>query len=51
MKFLTLENGQLGALVDGTVVDLPAAARESGDKLGAATLAALVEESARGPAA
>ena len=26
MKFLTLENGQLGALVDDTVVDLPAAA-------------------------
>jgi 2-keto-4-pentenoate hydratase/2-oxohepta-3-ene-1,7-dioic acid hydratase in catechol pathway len=43
MKFLTLEHGQLGALVDGTVVDLPAAARESGDGLVAATLAALVE--------
>ncbi|MDH5469855.1 MAG: fumarylacetoacetate hydrolase family protein [Gammaproteobacteria bacterium] len=43
MKFLTLENGQLGALVDGTVVDLPAAARASGEGLVAGTLAALLE--------
>jgi len=43
MKFLTLENGQLGAFVDGVVVDLPAAARESGDELMTTTLATLVD--------
>ncbi len=28
MKFLTLEQGQLGVLIEQTVVDVPAAARE-----------------------
>ena len=43
MKFLTLENGQLGALVDDIVVDLPAAAAALSESLPAGTLGALVE--------
>lgn len=43
MKFLTLEHGQLGALVDNTVIDLPAAARLLDTSLPANDLAALVE--------
>ena len=42
MKFLTLENGQLGALLGDTVVDLVAAATELSADLPAGTLAALV---------
>lgn len=43
MKFLTLENGQLGALIDGTVVDMPAAAAALSASLPADTLVGLVE--------
>ena len=42
MKFLTLENGQLGALVDDTVIDLPAAAAALAMTAPAATLMQLV---------
>jgi len=43
MKFLTLEGGQLGALIDATVIDIPAAARALSATCPAATLQALVE--------
>jgi 2-keto-4-pentenoate hydratase/2-oxohepta-3-ene-1,7-dioic acid hydratase in catechol pathway len=43
MRFLTLEHDQLGALIDGTVIDLPAAAAILSADNPAATLAALVE--------
>lgn len=43
MKFLTLENGQLGALVGETAVDLVAAAEALGTDLVADTLLGLVE--------
>lgn len=43
MRFLTLEHDQLGALIDGTVIDLPAAAAVLSADNPAATLAALVE--------
>ena len=42
MKFLTLEDGQLGALLDGTVVDVVAASRDLSIELGVNTLEALV---------
>jgi 2-keto-4-pentenoate hydratase/2-oxohepta-3-ene-1,7-dioic acid hydratase in catechol pathway len=42
MKFLTLEDGQLGALLDGTVVDVVAAACELSMEPGVNTLEALV---------
>jgi 2-keto-4-pentenoate hydratase/2-oxohepta-3-ene-1,7-dioic acid hydratase in catechol pathway len=42
MKFLTLEDGQLGALLDDTVVDVVAAARALSADVPAATLEALV---------
>ena len=42
MKFLTLENGQLGALLGDTVVDLVTAATELSVDLSVGTLAALV---------
>ncbi len=42
MKFLTLENGQLGALLGDTVVDLPAAAAALSAEFSLGTLAALV---------
>jgi 2-keto-4-pentenoate hydratase/2-oxohepta-3-ene-1,7-dioic acid hydratase in catechol pathway len=42
MKFLTLENGQLGALLGDTVVDLAAAATELSAECASGTLAALV---------
>lgn len=51
MKFLTLEDGQLGALVDTTVVDLPAAASALNIDLPATTLTALVEAGDEGAAA
>jgi 2-keto-4-pentenoate hydratase/2-oxohepta-3-ene-1,7-dioic acid hydratase in catechol pathway len=43
MKFLTLENDQLGALVDDTVVDLPAAAQALAVMLPETTLEQLIE--------
>ena len=43
MKFLTLENDQLGALVDDTVVDLPAAAQALAVTLPVTTLEELIE--------
>ena len=43
MKFLTLEGGQLGALIDTTVVDIPAAAVALSATCPAETLQALVE--------
>lgn len=43
MKFLTLENGQLGALVNDTVVDLPAAAATLPATAPADTLDRLIE--------
>ena len=43
MRFLTLEHDQLGALIDGTIIDLPAAAAILSADNPAATLAALVE--------
>ena len=43
MKFLTLENDQLGALVDDTVVDLPAAAQALAATLPVTTLEQLIE--------
>ncbi|MDH3980045.1 MAG: fumarylacetoacetate hydrolase family protein [Gammaproteobacteria bacterium] len=43
MKFLTLENGQLGALVDETVIDIPEAARVFSVDVPATTLAGLVD--------
>jgi len=43
MKFLTLENGQLGALVEDTAVDLVAAAEALNVELAANTLLGLVE--------
>ncbi|MEH6357638.1 MAG: fumarylacetoacetate hydrolase family protein [Pseudomonadales bacterium] len=43
MKFLTLENGQLGAVVGETAVDLVAAAAELNVELAADTLLGLVE--------
>ena len=43
MKFLTLEGGQLGALIDGTVIDVPAAAETLSESCPAQTLQALVE--------
>ncbi len=43
MKFLTLENGQLGALVNDTVVDLPAAAATLPATMPADTLERLIE--------
>ncbi len=43
MKFLTLENDQLGALVDDTVVDLPAAAQVLAVTLPVTTLEQLIE--------
>jgi 2-keto-4-pentenoate hydratase/2-oxohepta-3-ene-1,7-dioic acid hydratase in catechol pathway len=43
MKFLTLEDGQLGALVNDTVVDLPAAAAALREVLPAGALAALID--------
>jgi len=43
MKFLTLENGQLGALLGDTVVDLVTAASELSIELSGGTLAALVD--------
>jgi len=43
MKFLTLEDGQLGALVGATVVDIPAAAQALNEPCAPATLPALVE--------
>lgn len=42
MKFLTLEDGQLGALVEDTVVDVTAAAAALAEALPAATLEALI---------
>ena len=42
MKFLTLEEGQLGALVDGAVVDIVAAAEFLSVTAPAATLEALI---------
>ena len=42
MKFLTLEDGQLGALLDGTVVDVVAASRDLSSELGVNSLEALV---------
>jgi 2-keto-4-pentenoate hydratase/2-oxohepta-3-ene-1,7-dioic acid hydratase in catechol pathway len=42
MKFLTLEQDQLGALVDGTVIDVPAAAAALAAASPAGTLAELV---------
>jgi 2-keto-4-pentenoate hydratase/2-oxohepta-3-ene-1,7-dioic acid hydratase in catechol pathway len=42
MKFLTLESGQLGALIDHTVIDIPAAALALSVPLPAATLDGLV---------
>ena len=43
MKFLTLEEGQLGVLLDATVVDIGAAARELSAQPGIDTLASLVQ--------
>lgn len=43
MKFLTLENGQLGVLIDRTVVDVVAAADSLQVQLPATTVAELVE--------
>jgi 2-keto-4-pentenoate hydratase/2-oxohepta-3-ene-1,7-dioic acid hydratase in catechol pathway len=43
MKFLTLENGQLGALVDETVIDIPEAAEVFSVDVPATTLAGLVD--------
>jgi 2-keto-4-pentenoate hydratase/2-oxohepta-3-ene-1,7-dioic acid hydratase in catechol pathway len=43
MKFLTLEGGRLGALIDTTVVDIPAAAGALSEPCPADTLRALVE--------
>lgn len=43
MKFLTLEGGQLGALIDATVIDIPAAAEALSVICPAGTLQALVE--------
>jgi len=43
MKFLTLEKGQLGALIDATVVDIPAAAKALPEACPADTLTALIE--------
>ncbi len=43
MKFLTLEGGQLGALIDDSVVDIPAAAHALSAICPAETLQALVE--------
>ena len=43
MKFLTLEAGQLGALIDATVIDIPAAAAALSASCPAQTLQALVE--------
>lgn len=43
MKFLTLENGQLGAVVGETAVDLVAAAAEMNIELAADTLLGLIE--------
>jgi len=43
MKFLTLENGQLGALLDETVVDVVAAARELSPGLRVSTLESLLQ--------
>lgn len=43
MKFLTLEGGQLGALIDDTVIDIPAAAEALSETCPARTLRALVE--------
>jgi 2-keto-4-pentenoate hydratase/2-oxohepta-3-ene-1,7-dioic acid hydratase in catechol pathway len=43
MKFLTLEQDQLGALIDGTVIDIPAAAAALSADCPAATLEGLVE--------
>ena len=43
MKFLTLEGGQLGAIIDGTVIDIPAAAEALSEVCPAQTLQALVE--------
>ena len=42
MKFLTLEGGQLGALLDAAVVDIGAAARELSTDVAVATLQSLV---------
>jgi 2-keto-4-pentenoate hydratase/2-oxohepta-3-ene-1,7-dioic acid hydratase in catechol pathway len=43
MKFLTLEQGQLGALLEDTVIDLAAAARELNESEMATTLLALIQ--------
>lgn len=43
MKFLTLESGQIGALIDNTVVDIPAAAESLSATCPAKTLQMLVE--------
>jgi 2-keto-4-pentenoate hydratase/2-oxohepta-3-ene-1,7-dioic acid hydratase in catechol pathway len=43
MKFLTLEDGQLGALLDETVVDVVAAARDLSAELRVNTLESLVQ--------
>ncbi|MGB5716792.1 MAG: 5-carboxymethyl-2-hydroxymuconate isomerase, partial [Gammaproteobacteria bacterium] len=42
MKFLTLEDGQPGALLEATVVDIRAAARELSTQTGADTLESIV---------
>ncbi len=43
MKFLTLENGQLGALIDETVIDIPEAAEALAMGAPATTLAGLID--------
>jgi 2-keto-4-pentenoate hydratase/2-oxohepta-3-ene-1,7-dioic acid hydratase in catechol pathway len=43
MKFLTLESGQLGALIDASVIDIPAAATALSGTCPADTLTALIE--------
>ena len=48
MKFLTLEGGQLGALIDTTVIDIPAAAGALSETCPAGTLQVLVEAGDRG---
>ena len=43
MKFMTLEDGQLGALIDDSVIDIPAAAEALSEPCPARTLQVLVE--------
>jgi 2-keto-4-pentenoate hydratase/2-oxohepta-3-ene-1,7-dioic acid hydratase in catechol pathway len=43
MKFLTLENGQLGALIDETVIDIPEAAEALAMAAPATTLVGLID--------